>query len=257
MAAERKELDEKSPWWGEHLHRYYEAVKYLKGSETVLDLACGLGFGTAILAGKTKGKVIGGDIAEDAIQDSQKYWQRENLSFTVLDGTNLPYADGYFDIVVSFETIEHTPQYRQMLKEFSRVLKPNGVALISTPNFPINSPTGKVMNPYHTQEFTHRELSEILNEVFSEVTIHGQQYSRYKIKSFSNSIGWFFECLLLQRGIRKIPISLQDLVMKTLINRPIYPEAQDFEMVDALDDILKCQTFFAVCKMPHFILGCE
>jgi 2-polyprenyl-3-methyl-5-hydroxy-6-metoxy-1,4-benzoquinol methylase len=253
LAAERKQLDEKSPWWGEHLHRYYEAVKFLKGKEKILDIACGLGFGTDILAKNTEGGVVGGDIAEDAIKDSKQYWQRGNLTFALLDGTNLPYADNYFDTVVSFETIEHTTQYRQMLSEFSRVLKPNGIALISTPNFPINSPKGKVMNPYHTQEFTHAELSEILNEAFGEIYIQGQQYSRYKIKSFRNSIGWFFERFLLQRGIRKLPISLQDRVIQTLINRPIYPEAQDFEMVEGLEEVLKCQTFFAVCKVPRFI----
>jgi ubiquinone/menaquinone biosynthesis C-methylase UbiE len=251
LAAERKQLDEKSPWWGEHLHRYYEAVTYLKGDEKVLDLACGLGFGTDILAQNTEGGVTGGDVAEDAITECKKYWQRENLTFVLLDGTNLPYADNYFDTVVSFETIEHTTQYRKMLSEFSRVLKPGGIALISTPNFPINSPTGKVMNPYHTQEFTHAALSKILNEAFGEVKIQGQQYNRYKLKTFRKSIGWFFERLLLQRGIRKIPIPLQDRVMETLINRPIYPEAQDFEMVETLEEVLKCQTFFAVCKAPR------
>jgi ubiquinone/menaquinone biosynthesis C-methylase UbiE len=251
LAAERKQLDEKSPWWGEHLHRYYEAVKYLKGDEKILDLACGLGFGTAILAEKTKNEVVGGDIAEEAITDSKQYWQHLNLTFLILDGTNLPYSDAFFDTLISFETIEHTTQYRQMLREFSRVLKPNGIALISTPNFPINSPTGKVMNPYHTQEFTHAELLQILKEVFGEVHIQGQQYSRYKIQSFRNRLGRVVERFLLLRGIRKIPIFLQDEVMKTLINRTIYPEAQDFEMVDGLEEVLKCQTFFALCKAPR------
>jgi ubiquinone/menaquinone biosynthesis C-methylase UbiE len=251
LAAERKQLDEKSPWWGEHLHRYYEAVKYLKGDEIILDLACGLGFGTDILAKNTEGVVVGGDIAEEALQDSKQYWQRENLTFALLDGTNLPHADNYFDTVVSFETIEHTTQYRQMLSEFSRVLKPNGIALISTPNFPINSPTGKVMNPYHTQEFTHKELTEILNEVFGEIHIQGQQYSRYKIKSFRNRVGYIVERVLLLRGIRKIPISIQDKVMNVIIGKSIYPEAQDFELVDGLEEVLKCQTFFAVCKAPR------
>jgi ubiquinone/menaquinone biosynthesis C-methylase UbiE len=251
LAAERKQLDEQSPWWGEHLHRYYEAVKYLKGDEKILDLACGLGFGTAILAENTEGGVIGGDIAEDAIEDSKKYWQRQNLSFTILDGTNLPYADNYFDTLVSFETIEHTTQYRQMLKEFARVLKPDGKALISTPNFLINSPTGKVTNPYHTQEFSYDELVDILKGAFGEVTILGQQYTRYKVKSFRNRVGQFFERFLLQRGIRKIPISLQDALMKTLVNRPIYPEAQDYDMVEASEEVLKCKTFFAICQAPR------
>jgi ubiquinone/menaquinone biosynthesis C-methylase UbiE len=248
LAAERKQLEGKSPWWGEHLQRYYEVVKYLKGDEKILDIACGNGFGSDILSKNTEGVVIGGDIAPEAIEESQLYWKRSNLEFKVLDGTNLPYPDNYFDTVVSFETIEHTPQYQQMVKEFSRVLKPTGTAFISTPNFPINSPTGKVTNPYHTQEFTYVQLAEILNGVFDEMTIKGQQYSRYKIKGFRNRVGGIVETILLQRGIRKIPISIQDSVMNGIIGRPIYPEVQDFDMVEKVEDILKCQTFFAICR---------
>jgi ubiquinone/menaquinone biosynthesis C-methylase UbiE len=248
LAAERKELDEKSPWWGEHLHRYYEAIKYLKGDENVLDLACGYGFGSNILAENTEGVVVGGDIAQEAIDVSKQYWQQPNLVFKILDGTNLPFPDNHFDTVISFETIEHTTEYIKMLQEFARVLKPSGLAIISTPNFPMNSPTGKVTNPFHTQEFKYEEFEHILGASFTSVKIHGQQYNRYNTKGLRHRIASITEFILLQRGIRKLPISLQDSIMKRLINKPIYPEASDFDMVNDKVSILACTTFFAVCK---------
>jgi SAM-dependent methyltransferase len=83
LAAERKTLDTKSPWWGEHLHRYYVVLPYLSGTEKILDLACGNGFGSDILAQNieqkrnhdvsvTEGVVIGGDIALEAIEESRQ-----------------------------------------------------------------------------------------------------------------------------------------------------------------------------------------
>jgi 2-polyprenyl-3-methyl-5-hydroxy-6-metoxy-1,4-benzoquinol methylase len=248
LAAERKELDEKSPWWGEHLHRYDEVLRYIKGEESILDIACGSGFGSDILAKNTSGVVVGGDIAKEAIDISKQYWQRPNLAFKILDGTKLPFPDNHFDIVVSFETIEHTTEYSTMVQEFARVLKPSGCAFISTPNFPVNSPTGQVTNPYHPQEFTHEELERILKVHFTSVKIEGQQYKRYIVKDLRHRMAAIAEFILLQRGIRKLPHSLQDGILKLLINKPIYPEASDFRMVNDKASILNCTTFFAICK---------
>jgi ubiquinone/menaquinone biosynthesis C-methylase UbiE len=247
MSSERQLLEPNDPWWGEHVHRYDEVLPYLTPSDVVLDIACGTGFGSDILAQHTKGKVIGGDIAPDAIAECAKTWQKPNLQFVVLDGTNLAYPDGFFDKIVSFETIEHTTQYRQMLKEFYRVLKPGGTAFISTPNFPINSPSGKVTNPYHTQEFTYDELSVLLKEVFPDVKITGQKYSRYdngKTNSFGKVIEWGFGII----GIRKLPYSIKNGVSRFFIKKTFYPAADDFTMVPSVPDILKCKTFFCICR---------
>lgn len=248
MSSERQLLEGKSPWWGEHVHRYEEILSHLKGSEVILDLACGTGFGSDILANHTTKTVIGGDIDKTAISECQMIWSKKNLSFQVLDGTKLPFGEGYFDVIVSFETIEHTTQYQAMLREFFRVLKPEGVAFISTPNFVINSPSGKVTNPYHTQEFTYIELKNILSGIFPQVTIKGQYYNRYIHKNIRNWFGKYTESLLLMRGVRKLPINLQDKIMGMLIGKPIYPLATDYEMNDSTNIILQCKTFFAICR---------
>ena len=53
MSSERQELNVISPWWGEHIHRYNEVIDQLNGNETILDIACGTGFGSNLLASKT------------------------------------------------------------------------------------------------------------------------------------------------------------------------------------------------------------
>lgn len=180
MSSERQALEQKSPWWGEHLHRYHEAAKAVLRTDCLLDLACGTGFGTNILAEHTEGMVIGGDVDLSAIEECREHWNRANLEFRVQDGVAIVFEDAFFDKLISFETIEHTARYREMLAEFNRVLKPGGTAFISTPNFPINSPSGVLTNPYHTQEFEYDELLGLLNEAFDRVRILGQQYKRYR-----------------------------------------------------------------------------
>lgn len=247
MSSERQLLDPKDPWWGEHIHRYNETLSQVRENDIILDLACGTGFGSHILSQHTKNLVIGGDIAEDAIKACRIDWPGQNLRFEVLDGTKLPYENEYFDIIVSFETIEHTTKYMEMLHEFNRVLKPSGVAFISTPNFPVNSPSGKVLNPYHTQEFTYDELEKILTSVFREVKIQGQKYSRYddnKASGFGKVIYWFFNII----GIRKLPYNIKNAVSRFFTGKSFYPSEQDFTMVGHRDRIVKCKTFFCTCR---------
>lgn len=249
MSAERQEHNQVSPWWGEHVHRYQEALKYISQGSKVLDLACGSGFGSKLICEETKSYVVGGDISEESINYCTREFSKvKNLDFKVLDGTSISFDNGYFDAVVSFETIEHTTKYQEMVSEFNRVLKTGNYAIISTPNIIINSPTGKVLNPYHTQEFTYNELKNILEKVFDEVEIYGQNYVRYKTKSFKNTIGLFFEKMLYMRGVRKLPISLQNGIMNLLIGKDMYPAPDDFEMTLEKEKILKCKTFFAVCR---------
>jgi ubiquinone/menaquinone biosynthesis C-methylase UbiE len=248
MSSERQLLNEKDPWWGEHVHRYNEVLPFIDENDNLLDLACGTGFGSDNIATHTKGIVIGGDIAPDAIRECNSNWHRPNLSFKVLDGTKLPFEDCYFDKIISFETIEHTTKYREMLREFFRVLKYGGIAFISTPNFLVNSPTGKVTNPYHTQEFTYQELKELLDSVFKDVIIYGQKFSRYdngRVSRFGKIIYGVFNII----GVRKFtPYKVKNSVYKFFTGKPFYPVPDDFILVDMEKEILKCKTFFCICR---------
>jgi ubiquinone/menaquinone biosynthesis C-methylase UbiE len=248
MSLERQEHNEDNPWWGEHVHRYTEALSCISNSNKILDIACGNGFGSYMLSKKTNEIVIGADISKETVSLCEaKFINIPNLKFKVVDGTNMPFDDNCFDTIISFETIEHTTHYKAMLVEFNRVLKKDGVAIISTPNIIINSPTGVVLNPYHTQEFNYNELENILNSTFNNVKIFGQKYIRYSKKSIRNTTGKIFEKFLYLRGVRKIPLSIQNYIMQLLIKKKLYPQPNDFELTLDKNEILKCKTFFAVC----------
>ena len=249
MTSERQAAEEDSPWWGEHVHRYLRVLEDLGTRRRVLDLACGTGFGTGILASRTEGVVVGGDVSFEAVRECQRSRDRDNALFLMTDGGMLPFPDACFDMVVSFETIEHTTRYREMLSEFGRILARGGRAFISTPNFVMNSPNGVIMNPYHTQEFTFEELSGILGEVFASVTIFGQRYVRYDgATGLTAAVGRLFERLFYARGVRKLPLSVQDMIMKPLTGTPMYPTADDFSLVRDKSDVLRCKTFVAICE---------
>lgn len=249
MSSERQLLESEGRWWGEHQHRYNEAIKLLNANDTILDIACGTGFGTAALAAETSGQVTGGDIAEEAVKECNDNWNKVNLDFRVMDGTALPYADNHFDKIVSFETIEHTTSYKEMLKEFYRTLKPGGLLILSTPNAAITSPDGKIGNPYHTQEFRYAELNDILRGIFTTVSLSGQRYCRYDKKSFKMKMGRLFETLFLSIGIRKLPYSFRNKVMKSFFGYTLYPAPGDFLLEKEEPVITKrCPVLFAVCK---------
>jgi len=117
-----------------HVARYTFALKYLKSTDCVLDAACGCGYGSNILAQRAK-CVLGVDYSQDAIDYANKYWARDNIKFLKYDLSNDIYNDlGKFDLVVSFETVEHllAPIHQTIIK-FSNILKSGGYLIMSHP----------------------------------------------------------------------------------------------------------------------------
>ena len=248
MSDERKSLDFKDPWWGEHVHRYKAILPFINKSDIILDLACGTGYGTNILAQQTDNTVIGGDISKEAVDACNSTWHRANIVFRVLDGTQLDFPDNYFDKIYSFETIEHTTEYKKMLSEFRRVLKPSGTLYLSTPNNNITSPNGVIKNPYHTQEFSFEQLKNLL-QIFSFVNIMGQKFIRFTKKGFAEKKNKIVIGFLTLRGIRKIPFLIREGASKALTNQGLYPTENDFTLTDNESDIKKnCPVLFAICK---------
>ena len=92
--------------WLEHWHRYLFTAQFVS-ERRVLDIACGEGYGSNVLA-KSASEVVGLDISEEVISHAKgRYSERRNLQFAVASCSLLPFNDASFDIVVSFETIEH------------------------------------------------------------------------------------------------------------------------------------------------------
>ncbi len=158
----------------EHVHRYAFA-RALVGGRRVLDCACGEGYGSALLAGVAR-EVAGVDIdAVTLAHARQRYEAIANLSWHCASAAALPFADGSFEAIVSFETLEHLPLdlQRAMLAEFARVLAPGGLLVLSSPNRVEYSDKRGYRNPFHLHEHDRAELDALLEPAFpARITWH-------------------------------------------------------------------------------------
>ena len=158
----------------EHLHRYAFASELVK-NKTVLDIASGEGYGSALLS-KVAKEVVGVDISEQAVNHAvKKYKEINNLSYRVGKCQSIPCEENYFDAVVSFETLEHIIEQKEFFSEIKRVLKKDGLLIISTPNKKIYSDERNYDNPYHLLELNEHEFLSLLNSNFRYTHIFGQR----------------------------------------------------------------------------------
>ena len=157
----------------EHYHRYAMVLDLVEG-KAVLDIACGEGYGSVFMADVAH-TVVGVDISEEAIRHASSLYERLNLKFCQGSATNLEFQDDSFDLVVSFETIEHLAEQEQMLAEIRRVLRPNGVLVISSPNRPIYSEESGEHNEFHVKELDFQEFDELLRVKFPVIEYFGQR----------------------------------------------------------------------------------
>lgn len=158
----------------EHLHRYAWAARVTEGKH-VLDIACGEGFGSAMLAGSAA-SVIGVDIDESTIRHARAvYHNVEGVKFLHGNAADIPLDDESIDVVVSFETIEHHDKHREMIAEIRRVLKPDGVLIISSPNRVVYSEMSGHHNEFHVKELDFDEFDTVLKEQFNRVRYFGQR----------------------------------------------------------------------------------
>jgi SAM-dependent methyltransferase len=160
--------------WCEHWHRYLFAQRLVAGL-TVLDAASGEGYGASLLA-QTAQSVIGVDISpQAATHASKQYATQTNLQFKQGSVTALPLADASVDCVVSFETIEHLHEQREMLAEFARVLKPTGLLILSSPDREEYSSKRDYANEFHVKELSRAELDALLAPHFPSRVWYGQR----------------------------------------------------------------------------------
>lgn len=161
----------------EHYQRY-ESIRQIVRGKLVLDAACGEGYGSRILADEAE-QVIGLDISEETIMRAEaKYGQTENLVYKVGSIVELPLEDHSVDIVVSFETIEHVSEELQksFLMEIGRVLKEDGLLIMSTPNKKIYSDLYNYHNEFHVKEFYEDEFVDFLKSSFKNVRLFYQYF---------------------------------------------------------------------------------
>lgn len=154
-----------------HIGRYNMARQICKG-KVVLDISCGEGYGTKLLKKWGAKKVIGVDISEETIENAKKIFYEKNIDFIVHDAVDLNcFKDNIFDLVVSFETIEHLQKPLEFLKEIKRVAKKSAKFIITCPNDYAYYPEENQFNPYHIKKYTFEEFKEMISDTFENKNI--------------------------------------------------------------------------------------
>ena len=166
--------------WVEHWHRYHFAARWCAGMR-VLDVACGEGYGTALLA-RHANHVTGVDIARAAIEHAKKsYALLTNADFVCAPCTALPISDASIDVAVSFETLEHIATQGEFVDELARVLTPDGVLILSCPNKLEYSDKRAFANEFHVRELYRDELAALVGARFPRLAWYGQRPSFFSV----------------------------------------------------------------------------
>jgi len=158
----------------EHLHRYAYATQFVQ-NKRVLDLACGEGYGSYLLA-RTAESVVGIDIDEDAIRHARNKYLKQNLEFKVGSITEVPIVGEHcFDVAVCYEALEHIEDHHKLLGEVKRLLTPDGIFIVSTPNKTVYTDEPQYTNPFHVHELYFDEFRELFEKHFKNVKFLGQR----------------------------------------------------------------------------------
>lgn len=160
-----------------HMARYHLAANYIRDGDTVLDAACGMGYGSHLLSSQSAtAAVIGADLDQDGIAYATRSFADKDgrLSFCVADVQKLSFLpDNTIDVFVSFETLEHVPHPEQLIAEAKRVLRPGGRVIASVPNMWVDE-TGRDPNPHHLQIYDWDRLYREICSAFLPEAVFAQ-----------------------------------------------------------------------------------
>lgn len=240
-----------SPYWGEHAARYVFALPFVE-SKKVLDIACGTGYGIRLLRSKAK-FVTGVDIDPVAANEA-KAECGENASVLLGNGLGLPFEDATFDVITSFETLEHLRERGSFLAELSRVLTAEGKLILSTPNANYSQPVNGVpANPFHIHEYEPDELKAEMEAYFTIERFLGQDLdASIKVSPFfegqkrmpkdmatqARVVGW--------KVLNKIPVGPRESLSRAIWGKPFYPTEMDYNFDEST--VESAVTLVAVCR---------
>lgn len=166
-------LAEDLSWAPDHLARYAFAAHWVAGRR-VLDLCCGVGYGSNLLSAAGARKVFGVDISREAIDYAKRMYKSDGVEFICDDASHVP-PFSMIDVVTCFEGLEHVQEPEKTLATIANSLAPDGIALISSPNGAYY-PGGFSGNPYHVKEYTRDQFASLLEQFFGSVEMYFQWY---------------------------------------------------------------------------------
>lgn len=260
MSIER--LHTGTPEWieyfGNHIVRYQFAVDQVKEKlvENVLDVACGVGYGSHYMADSLSDSLVKGvDISFAAIEEAKRVYGHNRVSFYLADAVNLPahITKIKYDLIVSLETLEHLNSQELFLENICAILKPGGVFIVSTPNVDVTGHHEEGSQEFHIKEYNLEEFRAALSGAgFNSCVLYGQYYSDEGLlrNEMRNELN-------LLRGT--ILVRLSFLLEKWIKKRkylPVLPEKEsDFEIKkigNNFSDKNQPFVFIAVCQVSHF-----
>ncbi|HEY2335375.1 MAG TPA: class I SAM-dependent methyltransferase [Solirubrobacterales bacterium] len=228
------DLPEENYWYRRHLI-VYEWIAERVAGKRVVDMACGEGYGSAVLS-RAAESVVGVDANPEAHEHARLRYARSNLRFErdLVESFAEP-----CDAVVFLQTIEHVEDAGAILEHFKSMLAPGGVAYVSTPNLLTLAPPGaeKSDNPWHLREYRAAEFRRLCEAHFPGVELLGLFHARkLRAHELAIKLGW-------------------DRVHKALrLTKPFYGRftpaiaASDFALKEA--ELDRALDFLAVCHAP-------
>lgn len=192
---------------GINLARYKFIVPFVKNKK-VLELGCGLGYGTFFLTENGAKKVLAYDADIDAISFAKRNFMGKRVNYRCAKIENIKNVSD-FDVVVSFEVIEHLVHPEKLLSLAKIALKKNGKFILSTPNRLKSSyDKGKPSNPFHAREYSPKELFDLLKEYFGKVELYGiflVGSKRLEEKKIHDSWRWKMAAFMVRkRWVRRL-----------------------------------------------------
>jgi SAM-dependent methyltransferase len=182
------DVPEENYWFRRHL-AVYEWIAAWVGGKRVVDMACGEGYGSDVLARSAAG-VVGVDANPEAHEHARRRYVQPNLRYErdLVESFAEP-----CDAVVFLQTIEHVQDAGAILEHFKSMLAPGGVAYVSTPNLLTLAPPGaeKSDNPWHVREYRAAEFRELCEAHFDRVGMLGLFHARkLRVHEAAIKLGW-------------------------------------------------------------------
>jgi 2-polyprenyl-3-methyl-5-hydroxy-6-metoxy-1,4-benzoquinol methylase len=233
---------------------YHRALKYIEGRH-VLEIGCGEGIGTSILASKAH-SIVALDYSEKALQVARTKFSSKNIEFVQTKVPPIGFDDMSFDAVVCFQMIEHLERPEELVDEIRRVLRNDAHALIAT----VNKEETISDNPYHLHEFVAEEFRELLKNSFNSVELYGVFGDELFMRYWQNNRKWVNTFMridmlnlsrLLPRGLKQGLFSAASRLMRTSLRRGEPDLCNNIKHENFLflqDNLSKCLDFFGICR---------
>lgn len=218
--------NEVSVVFSRHLFTYQHSLKFVL-NKVVLDIGCGTGYGCNLLAQLAR-RVTGLDYDASAIAYCKTNYSASNIEFIHADASSLP-PTNMFDVVISFQVIEHIADINNFMIQIKKRVKPGGIILITTPNSKKGA-TEVSQNPFHVNEMNHAEFYAFIGKYFHKFSIYGIGFaSKNRLRKFLLMSPCYNLGKLLKRGsiIKKLATRVTSMTEFSVIENNVHEDAID------------------------------